>query len=178
MYLALVGPLCLLVGPPEDDAGGAQRSPSFTGSSPFIAQLPLGCEWEFAVQTGGDAELRHGETFAACSHFGRERNMRGFARLPPCALCSRSTSVCDCACLLQRRQLIRDGFVVDVNEGERSLRHLFLYTDLLLCTRFKHATRGWELWRMSITSMQLDTETTLDCRLLHLMLKYWKSKDG
>ncbi|KAM6895181.1 active breakpoint cluster region-related protein isoform 1-T1 [Lycodopsis pacificus] len=41
-----------------------------------------------------------------------------------------------------RRKLMRDGFVVDVSEGERSLRHLFLYTDLLLCTRTKHATRG------------------------------------
>ncbi|MED6269584.1 hypothetical protein CHARACLAT_000927 [Characodon lateralis] len=41
-----------------------------------------------------------------------------------------------------RRQLMRDGFVVDESEGVRSLRHLFLYTDLLLCTRFKHAGRG------------------------------------
>ncbi|XP_042368351.1 active breakpoint cluster region-related protein isoform X2 [Plectropomus leopardus] len=41
-----------------------------------------------------------------------------------------------------RRQLMRDGFVVDASEGERNLRHLFLYTDLLLCTRFKHANRG------------------------------------
>lgn len=48
-----------------------------------------------------------------------------------------------CLCLFhQRRQLMRDGFVVDVSEGVRSLRHLFLYTDLLLCTRFKHAARG------------------------------------
>lgn len=37
---------------------------------------------------------------------------------------------------------MRDGFVVDVSEGEGSLRHLFLYTDLLLCTKFKQATRG------------------------------------
>ncbi|XP_038588586.1 active breakpoint cluster region-related protein isoform X2 [Micropterus salmoides] len=41
-----------------------------------------------------------------------------------------------------RRQLMRDGFVVDGSEGERRLRHLFLYTDLLLCTRFKHTSRG------------------------------------
>ncbi|XP_014884762.1 active breakpoint cluster region-related protein isoform X3 [Poecilia latipinna] len=41
-----------------------------------------------------------------------------------------------------RRQLMRDGFVVDASEGVRSLRHFFLYTDLLLCTRFKHAGRG------------------------------------
>ncbi|XP_056299074.1 active breakpoint cluster region-related protein isoform X2 [Pseudoliparis swirei] len=41
-----------------------------------------------------------------------------------------------------RRKLMRDGFVVDVSEGERSLRHLFLYTDLLLCNRNKPATKG------------------------------------
>lgn len=41
-----------------------------------------------------------------------------------------------------RRKLMRDGFVVDASEGEHSLRHLFLYTDLLLCTRYKHASRG------------------------------------
>uniref|UniRef100_UPI0037E9886C active breakpoint cluster region-related protein n=1 Tax=Semicossyphus pulcher TaxID=241346 RepID=UPI0037E9886C len=39
-----------------------------------------------------------------------------------------------------RRQLMRDSFVVDASE--RSLRHLFLYTDLLLCAKLKHASRG------------------------------------
>lgn len=43
---------------------------------------------------------------------------------------------------LQTHRLMRDGFVVDVSEGERVLRHLFLYTDLLLCTRVKQAGRG------------------------------------
>ncbi|XP_072315301.1 breakpoint cluster region protein [Eucyclogobius newberryi] len=42
----------------------------------------------------------------------------------------------------KRRQLIRDGFVVDESDGERCLRHLFLYTDLLLCARVKPASRG------------------------------------
>ncbi|KAM3857431.1 active breakpoint cluster region-related protein [Diretmus argenteus] len=41
-----------------------------------------------------------------------------------------------------RRQLMRDGFVVDVCEGERHLRHLFLYTDLLLCVKLKAAAKG------------------------------------
>ncbi|XP_034020404.1 breakpoint cluster region protein isoform X2 [Thalassophryne amazonica] len=41
-----------------------------------------------------------------------------------------------------RRQLMRDGFVVDTCEGHRNLRHVFLYTDLLLCTKFKAATKG------------------------------------
>ncbi|XP_028998885.1 active breakpoint cluster region-related protein [Betta splendens] len=59
-----------------------------------------------------------------------------------------------------RRQLIRDGFVVDVNEGEGSLRHLFLYTDLLLCTRFKHATKGKQsqyrfCWYLPLAGLKL-----------------------
>lgn len=41
---------------------------------------------------------------------------------------------------------MRDGFVVDGGgeggDSERSMRHLFLYTDLLLCTRVKQATKG------------------------------------
>ncbi|KAM4536877.1 active breakpoint cluster region-related protein isoform 3-T3 [Odontesthes bonariensis] len=59
-----------------------------------------------------------------------------------------------------RRQLMRDGFVVDVSEGERSLRHLFLYTDLLLCTRFKHAGRGKQdqyrfCWYLPLAGLRL-----------------------
>ncbi|XP_026209151.1 active breakpoint cluster region-related protein isoform X2 [Anabas testudineus] len=59
-----------------------------------------------------------------------------------------------------RRQLMRDGFVVDVSEGEGSLRHLFLYTDLLLCTRFKHATRGKQdqyrfCWYLPLAGLRL-----------------------
>ncbi|KAM9424752.1 active breakpoint cluster region-related protein isoform 2-T2 [Pholidichthys leucotaenia] len=59
-----------------------------------------------------------------------------------------------------RRQLMRDGFVVNVSEGERSLRHLFLYTDLLLCTRFKHASRGKQdqyrfCWYLPLAGLRL-----------------------
>ncbi|XP_073668189.1 active breakpoint cluster region-related protein isoform X2 [Paramisgurnus dabryanus] len=41
----------------------------------------------------------------------------------------------------ERRQLMRDGFVVDVCESGYSLRHLFLYTDLLLCVKLISAGR-------------------------------------
>ncbi|XP_061092768.1 active breakpoint cluster region-related protein isoform X1 [Conger conger] len=41
-----------------------------------------------------------------------------------------------------RRQLIRDGFVVDICEGGQSMRHLFLYTDLLLCAKLKGGSAG------------------------------------
>ncbi|XP_070711068.1 active breakpoint cluster region-related protein [Pempheris klunzingeri] len=59
-----------------------------------------------------------------------------------------------------RRQLMRDSFVVDASEGEHSLRHLFLYTDLLLCTRFKHASRGKQdqyrfCWYLPLAGLKL-----------------------
>ncbi|XP_041842653.1 active breakpoint cluster region-related protein isoform X2 [Melanotaenia boesemani] len=59
-----------------------------------------------------------------------------------------------------RRQLMRDGFVVNASDGERSLRHLFLYTDLLLCTRFKHATKGKQdqyrfCWYLPLAGLRL-----------------------
>ncbi|KAM7377269.1 hypothetical protein PAMA_013864 [Pampus argenteus] len=71
-----------------------------------------------------------------------------------------------------RRQLMRDGFVV--NEGDRSLRHLFLYTDLLLCTRLKPATRGKQdqyrfCWYLPLAGLKLnwvaDVEQTPDAHL-------------
>ncbi|XP_066537647.1 active breakpoint cluster region-related protein isoform X2 [Hoplias malabaricus] len=60
----------------------------------------------------------------------------------------------------ERRQLIRDGFVVDVCEGGRSLRHLFLYTDLLLCVKLKGATMGRQphyrfCWYMPLTGLKV-----------------------
>ncbi|KAG7464631.1 hypothetical protein MATL_G00167630 [Megalops atlanticus] len=59
-----------------------------------------------------------------------------------------------------RRQLIRDGFVVDVCESGRSLRHLFLYTDLLLCTKMKGASVGKQthyrfVWYLPLAGLKL-----------------------
>ncbi|XP_068444089.1 active breakpoint cluster region-related protein [Clinocottus analis] len=78
-----------------------------------------------------------------------------------------------------RRQLMRDGFVVDVSDGERGLRHLFLYTDLLLCTRNKHATKGKPeqyrfCWYLPLAGLKLrwvaDQERPPDAQLrLHAM---------
>ncbi|XP_026174895.1 active breakpoint cluster region-related protein isoform X2 [Mastacembelus armatus] len=73
-----------------------------------------------------------------------------------------------------RRQLMRDGFVVDLSEGEPSLRHLFLYTDLLLCTRLKQATRGKQdqykfCWYLPLAGLKLrwaaDQERLSDTQL-------------
>ncbi|KAK1797176.1 hypothetical protein P4O66_008561 [Electrophorus voltai] len=60
----------------------------------------------------------------------------------------------------ERRQLVRDGFVVDVNEGGRSFRHLFLYTDLLLCVKLKEGAMGKQsyyrfCWYMPLAGLKM-----------------------
>ena len=42
----------------------------------------------------------------------------------------------------QNRQLLRDRFMVELVEGSRKLRHVFLFTDLLLCTKLKKQPAG------------------------------------
>ncbi len=43
---------------------------------------------------------------------------------------------------LKNRQLLRDQFLVELVEGARKLRHVFLFTDLLLCAKLKKQTGG------------------------------------
>ncbi|XP_062816796.1 active breakpoint cluster region-related protein isoform X2 [Anolis carolinensis] len=42
----------------------------------------------------------------------------------------------------ETRQLVKDGYLVEVAEGSRKLRHLFLFTDMLLCAKLKKAAAG------------------------------------
>lgn len=42
----------------------------------------------------------------------------------------------------QHRQLLKDSFMVELVEGARKLRHVFLFTDLLLCTKLKKQSGG------------------------------------
>lgn len=42
----------------------------------------------------------------------------------------------------EARQLVKDGFLVEVSEGTRKLRHVFLFTDLLLCAKMKKTSAG------------------------------------
>ncbi|MCI4377286.1 hypothetical protein PGIGA_G00201950 [Pangasianodon gigas] len=61
----------------------------------------------------------------------------------------------------ERRQLLRDGFVVEVCDGGRSLRHLFLYTDLLLCVKLKCGAIGRQphyrfCWYMPIAGLKMN----------------------
>uniref|UniRef100_A0A672HG73 ABR activator of RhoGEF and GTPase n=1 Tax=Salarias fasciatus TaxID=181472 RepID=A0A672HG73_SALFA len=42
----------------------------------------------------------------------------------------------------EARQLVKDGFLVEVSESSRKLRHVFLFTDLLLCAKMKKTAVG------------------------------------
>ncbi|XP_048838483.1 breakpoint cluster region protein-like [Brienomyrus brachyistius] len=42
----------------------------------------------------------------------------------------------------ENRQLLKDSFMVELVEGARKLRHMFLFTDLLLCAKLKKQTGG------------------------------------
>uniref|UniRef100_A0A3B3RWJ8 BCR activator of RhoGEF and GTPase n=1 Tax=Paramormyrops kingsleyae TaxID=1676925 RepID=A0A3B3RWJ8_9TELE len=42
----------------------------------------------------------------------------------------------------ENRQLLKDSFMVELVEGTRKLRHMFLFTDLLLCAKLKKQTGG------------------------------------
>ncbi|KAK9522308.1 hypothetical protein VZT92_018783 [Zoarces viviparus] len=42
----------------------------------------------------------------------------------------------------ENRQLLRDRFMVELVEGSRKLRHVFLFTDLLLCTKLRKQAAG------------------------------------
>ncbi|XP_075836100.1 breakpoint cluster region protein [Microtus pennsylvanicus] len=42
----------------------------------------------------------------------------------------------------EHRQLLKDSFMVELVEGARKLRHIFLFTDLLLCTKLKKQSGG------------------------------------
>ncbi|XP_049599459.1 active breakpoint cluster region-related protein isoform X1 [Syngnathus scovelli] len=42
----------------------------------------------------------------------------------------------------EARQLVKDGFLVEMSESSRKLRHVFLFTDLLLCAKMKKTSVG------------------------------------
>lgn len=47
-----------------------------------------------------------------------------------------------CVIFSQARQLVKDGFLVEVSESSRKVRHVFLFTDLLLCAKMKKTAVG------------------------------------
>ncbi|XP_077083781.1 active breakpoint cluster region-related protein [Siphateles boraxobius] len=58
----------------------------------------------------------------------------------------------------ERRQLLRDGFVVDMCESGHNLRHLFLYADMLLCAKLTSAGRQAQYrfcWYLPLVGLKL-----------------------
>ncbi|KAJ7997101.1 hypothetical protein DPEC_G00225420 [Dallia pectoralis] len=68
----------------------------------------------------------------------------------------------------EARQLLKDGFLVEVSESSRKLRHVFLFTDLLLCAKMKKTSVGrqqqyeckWYLPLADLTFQTLDESDT------------------
>uniref|UniRef100_A0A667ZCP9 ABR activator of RhoGEF and GTPase n=1 Tax=Myripristis murdjan TaxID=586833 RepID=A0A667ZCP9_9TELE len=60
----------------------------------------------------------------------------------------------------EARQLVKDGFLVEVSEGSRKLRHVFLFTDLLLCAKMKKTAVGWQYeckWYIPLADLTFQT---------------------
>ncbi|XP_030892866.1 breakpoint cluster region protein [Leptonychotes weddellii] len=60
------------------------------------------------------------------------------------------------------RQLLKDSFMVELVEGARKLRHVFLFTDLLLCTKLKKQSGGKTQqydckWYIPLTDLSFQT---------------------
>ncbi|KAL0994423.1 hypothetical protein UPYG_G00122010 [Umbra pygmaea] len=89
---------------------------------------------------------------------GRVQGHILYNSLPYC--CLRFTS----CCYNHARQLVKDGFLVEVSESSRKLRHVFLFTDLLLCAKMKKTSVGrqqqyeckWYLPLADLTFQTLD----------------------
>uniref|UniRef100_A0A3Q0S1S5 ABR activator of RhoGEF and GTPase n=1 Tax=Amphilophus citrinellus TaxID=61819 RepID=A0A3Q0S1S5_AMPCI len=58
----------------------------------------------------------------------------------------------------EARQLVKDGFLVEVSESSRKLRHVFLFTDLLLCAKMKKTAYEckWYIPLADLTFQTLD----------------------
>ncbi|XP_036278828.1 breakpoint cluster region protein isoform X3 [Pipistrellus kuhlii] len=62
----------------------------------------------------------------------------------------------------EHRQLLKDSFMVELVEGARKLRHVFLFTDLLLCTKLKRQSGGKTQqydckWYIPLTDLSFQT---------------------
>uniref|UniRef100_A0A8B9KES5 ABR activator of RhoGEF and GTPase n=1 Tax=Astyanax mexicanus TaxID=7994 RepID=A0A8B9KES5_ASTMX len=57
----------------------------------------------------------------------------------------------------EARQLVKDGFLVEVSEGSRKLRHVFLFTDLLLCAKMKKTAQYECKWYIPLADLTFQT---------------------
>ncbi|XP_075957737.1 active breakpoint cluster region-related protein isoform X1 [Anarhichas minor] len=78
----------------------------------------------------------------------------------------------------EARQLVKDGFLVEVSESSRKLRHVFLFTDLLLCAKMKKTAVGrhqqyeckWYLPLADLTFQTLDDSDS--CPSIQVLPEY------
>ena len=70
----------------------------------------------------------------------------------------------------QQRHLVKNSFIVELSEGQRKLRHLFLFNDVLVCAKYKASSKSSEkftfqlkwhipLWNVSIAFLLSLTST-------------------
>uniref|UniRef100_A0A8C2WL32 ABR activator of RhoGEF and GTPase n=1 Tax=Cyclopterus lumpus TaxID=8103 RepID=A0A8C2WL32_CYCLU len=57
----------------------------------------------------------------------------------------------------EARQLVKDGFLVEVSESSRKLRHVFLFTDLLLCAKMKKTAQYECKWYLPLADLTFQT---------------------
>ncbi|XP_042639144.1 breakpoint cluster region protein [Orycteropus afer afer] len=62
----------------------------------------------------------------------------------------------------EHRQLLKDSFMVELVEGARKLRHVFMFTDLLLCAKLKKQSAGKAQhydckWYIPLTDLSFQT---------------------
>uniref|UniRef100_A0A669CTA9 ABR activator of RhoGEF and GTPase n=1 Tax=Oreochromis niloticus TaxID=8128 RepID=A0A669CTA9_ORENI len=57
----------------------------------------------------------------------------------------------------EARQLVKDGFLVEVSESSRKLRHVFLFTDLLLCAKMKKTAQYECKWYIPLADLTFQT---------------------
>ncbi|XP_061817971.1 active breakpoint cluster region-related protein isoform X1 [Nerophis lumbriciformis] len=78
----------------------------------------------------------------------------------------------------EARQLVKDGFLVEVSESSRKLRHVFLFTDLLLCAKMKKTSAGrhqqYECkWYIPLADLTFQTlEESDSCHSIQVLPEY------
>ncbi|CAF93757.1 unnamed protein product, partial [Tetraodon nigroviridis] len=82
--------------------------------------------------------------------------------------------------VLQSRQLLKDGFLVELVEGARKLRHVFLFTDLLLCAKLKKQLGGFqgpeEVEPLTVPQVPDEELDALKAKISHLRGELQKEK--
>uniref|UniRef100_A0A8C1UDX8 BCR activator of RhoGEF and GTPase n=1 Tax=Cyprinus carpio TaxID=7962 RepID=A0A8C1UDX8_CYPCA len=77
----------------------------------------------------------------------------------------------------ENRQLLKDSFMVELVEGARKLRHVFLFTDLLLCAKLKKQIGGLTLI-YHISSVESSRNSPLGFKMTFCILTQQRANKG